>query len=42
MDNPHSSNNNLTSCNSIGKNIDPKEYINSPLNTIFLIKPLFN
>ena len=35
MQNPHSSNNNLTACNSMGKIIDPKKYYNSPFNYEF-------
>ena len=35
MNNPHSSNNNLTTCNSMGKIIDPKKYYSSPFNYEF-------
>ena len=35
MKNPHSSNNSLTACNSMGKIIDPKKYYSSPFNYEF-------
>ena len=35
MNNPHSSNKNITTCNSMGKIIDPKKYYSSPFNYKF-------
>ena len=35
MKNPHSSNNNVTACNSIGNIIDPKSFYSSPFNYDF-------
>ena len=35
MNNPHSSNKNITTCNSMGKIIDPKNYYSLPFNYEF-------